>query len=266
MLLNDSHIAFVNMDHRTDRLAHMENQLDLVGLSAERVRGLPPSEVDVDPKKVRVMQNRTPGAIGCMISQMHIMGMAHIKGKNAIVLEDDVSFCEDFNKRLEYISEWTDNNQWDVFWLGGTVHNKPTWWHSQPHNHELRQCNCTLGIDLDQTSDKHIIRTYGAFCTYAYIVNKNSLEKVLKMLDDCMSFSIGIDWSFIYLQPTLKTYMFIPGCIKQIDNMSDIGVNPDGSQGFTRFSGFLKLNGTAENSAYVYQDRLEDFDIDNWQW
>jgi len=261
-----SYKAFVNLDHRKDRLVHMQGQLYKAGIEAERVAGLLPHEVDVDPRKTRVMQNRTPGAIGCMLSQMSVMETALEKGKHAFVMEDDLHFCDDFQDRANYISEWMDNNDWDVFWLGGTVHHKPTWWHAERHNHELRQCKCNLGRDMEPTNDKHIIRTYGAFCTYAYVVNVNSIEKVLKQLHDCMHFSIGIDWSFIYLQPNLKTYMFVPGCVKQIDNLSDIGVNPDGTAGMTKFSGFLKLNGTFENSAYVYQDRIEDFNVDNWIW
>jgi len=45
-LIKDSHIAFINLDHREDRLQHMGNQLARVGIEAVRVRGLLPVEVD----------------------------------------------------------------------------------------------------------------------------------------------------------------------------------------------------------------------------
>lgn len=262
MLLNDSHIAFVNLDHRTDRRGHMNYQLGKAGIEAERVRGLLPSEVDVDPQKVAVMQNRTPGAIGCHYSQVSIMEKALLLGKHAWVMEDDLIFCEDFTTdRIIYIDQWMNYNDWDVFWLGGTFHS-PAWWHKPGHDRELPQCKCTLGKDVEPPGEKyrHIVRTYGAFCTYAYIVNINSLEKILKLLNENVHLSMGIDWLFIYLQPQLKTYAFVPGCIKQMDGQSDIG------KGMTIFSGFSKLNGTEENSRYWWQNRMEDFDPLSYEW
>ena len=257
-MLSNSHIAFVNLDHRADRLAHMNTQLARVGISAERVRGLLSSEVDVDPRKVAVMQRRTPGAIGCHYSQVSIMEEALRRNQNAWVMEDDVIFCEDFKKRLKIIEDFTSENEWDVFWLGGTFHS-PAWWHKIGHNRELN-CKCTLGRDVEPTVWDRIVRTYGAFCTYAYIVNIESLDKILTLLNVNVHLSMGIDWLFIYLQPQLKTYAFVPGSIKQMDNQSDIG------NGVTMFSGFSRLNGTLENSKYWYQERMEDFDPLNYIW
>ena len=99
-----------------------------------------------------------------------------------------------------------------------------------------------------------MIRTYGCFCTYAYIVNNRSLEKVLDGLDGILHASMGIDWAMIQLQPSLFTYAFVPGCIKQYDNQSDIG------KGMTHFSGFAKLG------PYWWQDNMERFDPAKFNW
>jgi len=259
MLLKDSHIAFVNLDYRTDRLELMKKELAKLGLATQRVRGLLPGEVDQPPDKLRVMQKRTPGAIGCHYSQVSIIQEALRRNKHAWVMEDDLIFCKDFLSRIEYIDDWMKDHDWDVFWLGGTFHS-PAWWHTKDHNHELRQCNCKLRRDCEPTEDPRIIRTYGAFCTYAYIVNINSLRKILFLLDKYVHLSMGIDWLFIYLQPQLQTFAFVPGSVKQRDNQSDIG------NGITRFSGFAKLNGTLENSRYWYQERMEDFNPEGWEW
>ena len=72
---------------------------------------------------------------------MEVMKKALSLNQNAFVMEDDLIFCEDFQKRFANIDEWMSRNDWDVFWLGGTVHHKPVWWHGQPHNRELN-CNC----------------------------------------------------------------------------------------------------------------------------
>lgn len=256
-ILDESYCSFVNMDHRTDRLAHMIQQLDRVGIQAIRQRGFKPSELK-DKKGISTMMNRTPGAVGCHFSQVEVMKEALERNKHAFVMEDDLIFCEDFKDRVSLISEFLGRTEWDVFWLGGTFHS-PAYWHPKGKSRMSPNCSAQIGRDCEPVEGR-FMRVYGAFCTYAYIVNVNSIEKILKLFDENISESIGIDWLFIKLQPHLRTFGFVPGSIKQMDNQSDIG------KGITRFSGFSKLNGTEENSKYWYQERMEDFNNDNWTW
>lgn len=248
------YIGYLNMAHRTDRMNHMDNQLAKVDLKAVRHRGKHPNEYDLNDPKVQVMLNRTPGAIGCHFGQVDIMKSAQAEKANAMVLEDDIIFCSDFQKRLSYIDNWTLDHEWDVIWLGATFH-VPAFWHRIGHSGMPPDCSAGIGKDCEPTDDERMIRTYGAFSTYAYIVNKDSIQKVVAMLDDFLPKSIGIDYAMIYWQPRgLKAFSFVPGCCKQMDNQSDIG------NGMTVFSGFSKLNGTEENSAYWWQDDMNDFD------
>lgn len=258
-LIEDSFIAFVNLEHRQDRLAHMNDQLSRIGLNAMRVRGLLPSEYAGDPSKVEVMRKRTPGAIGCHMSQVYIMREALRLGKHAWVMEDDLVFCNDFIHRVSYMSNFLQGRDWDVMWLGGTFHS-PAFWHKVGQSGMLPNCSAELGKDCEKTDDLRIMRTYGAFCTYAYIVNVNSIDKILKLFDEHLHTSIGIDWLFIKLQPQLNCFAFVPGSVKQMDNKSDIG------NGITVFSGFSKLNGTIENSKYWYQENMEDFNPQTFEW
>lgn len=253
-LIADSWISFVNMDHRTDRLDRMVTELHRVGLPVNRTRGQRPEEYKGDPYKVRTMQRRTAGAIGCHMSQTSIMIDALRKGKHAWVMEDDIQFCSDLPERLETIHGFLSENDWDVFWLGSAFHLNPPFWHWNGKSKMDPDCSAHLGYDAKLTSNLRIIRTFGAFDTFAYIVNIKSIAKVLTLLDEHLHTSIGIDWLFIKLQPQLRTFAYLPGCVKQIDNKSDIG------QGDTIWSGMLKLNGTFENSAYVWQDLQTQFD------
>lgn len=252
-LIQDSYISFVNLDHRTDRLEHMKAQLERIGLRAIRQRGFPWAETDHMNPKYLTMKNRTPGAIGCFLSQMEVMYKASTVSAHAFVLEDDVVFCQDFNERIKYMGDFLEGREWDILWLGGTFHS-PAFWHKIGKSGMPPDCSQQLGKDCETTDDPRMIRTYGAFCTYAYIVNKDSINKVLDMLEEGMSTSIGIDYSMIRLQPSLKCYAYVPGSVKQIDNRSDIG------NGNTIFSGFSRLNGTEENSRYWYQDFSWEFD------
>jgi GR25 family glycosyltransferase involved in LPS biosynthesis len=252
-MIENLYTGFLNMDHRVDRLDHMNKQLANVGLEAVRHKGKKPQEYNLDDPKYRTMLNRTPGAIGCHEGQVEIMKTAQSIGANAMVLEDDVVFCSDFDERLSYMDEWTKTHSWDILWLGGTFH-VPAFWHRVGVSGMPPNCSAQLGKDCESTDDERMIRTYGSFCTYAYIVNAKSIEKVLKMLEDFLPQTIGIDFSMIALSPKLETFAFVPGCCKQIDNISDIGT------GMTVFSGFSKLNGTLENSRYWWQDKISDFE------
>ncbi len=260
MKADNYHIAFVNLDLRTDRLANMEKELGRLDIKANRVRGMLPSEY-TGTQNVEKMRRRTPGAIGCHMSQVRIMKEALAFDRHAWVMEDDLHFCEDFHERFNEIETWMETHEWDVFWLGSSFHVNPPWWHRKQHRErELEDCKCTLGRDAECTDDPRIMRTYGAFITFAYIVNKNSIQKIMDLFDQHIHTSIGIDFLFIKLQPQLKCFSYVPGLVRQIDNKSDIG------SGDTIWSGFLKLNGTKENSAYVFAENKNDFDPDSFDW
>ena len=241
------------MPHRTDRLEHMKSQLERIGMNAVRHEGKKPEAYDLSDPRVKVMKNRTPGAIGCQFGQMNIMENALHNNKHALVMEDDLIFCNDFNERMEIVSKFLDYNDWDIMWLGATFHS-PAFWHPKGQSGMPPNCSLQLGKDCETTYNERIIRTYGSFCTYAYIVNVKSIDKVLTLLNDFMPQTIGIDYSFIALGDKLKSFAFVPGSVKQMDNQSDIG------SGMTIFSGFSRLNGTEENSRYWYQENMNDFD------
>lgn len=222
----------------------MERELSLINIKATRTAGMLPQEaireMNLDPKRLTVMQNRTPGAIGCHYSQVQIMEEALHRGQHAFVMEDDLHFCEDFHSRLSHLVEFVRTRLWDVIWLGGTFHVNPPYWHKDR--------------DAETTSDPRILRTYGAFCTYAYIVNVTSIYRVLDMLEELVPKSMGIDWAFIQLQPQLYTYAYVPGSVRQIDNLSDIG------KGMTVFSNFKKLG------PYWFQEQAAQFDPAAFDW
>jgi hypothetical protein len=174
--------------------------------------------------------------------------------KSAFVMEDDLIFCQDFNERMGMFQNFINqyDPDFDVLWLGGTVHINPAEWHTG-RNPDLQGLE-VIGRDAERTPNPRVIRTFGAFCTYAYIVNIKSLPKVISLLENNVHRSMGIDWLFIYLQNQLRTYMYLPGCVKQMDNQSDIGA------GVTTFSGFSKLG------EYWFQEKQESFNPDTFNW
>lgn len=251
-IIQDSYISFLNLDHRTDRKQHMENQLARLEINAIRQQGLNPEFYmnEVYRERIQGMIKRgTEGAIGCHFGQVAIMENAKRKNKHAWVMEDDLIFCSDFLERIPIFEKFLDTHRWDIFWFGATFHaNNPAWWHKRGHSHEMQQCHCMLEKDCERTDDFRFVRTYGCFCTYCYLVNKDSIEKILFFLDKNVHMSMGIDWLMILMQPHIDSFAFVPGSVKQMDSISDIGT------GITKFSLFSKLGN------YWYQDSMNNFD------
>jgi GR25 family glycosyltransferase involved in LPS biosynthesis len=248
-LLDESFASYVNLDTRTDRRERTEKSLAIAGIRAERTRGMLPSEYHGSPERIKAMWDRPQkGAIGCHFSQVSVMERAMLEQKHAFVMEDDLVFCSDFQRRIGMISDFCRTHPWDVIFLGGTFHINPPYWQKQ------------LGRDAELTDHSRMIRTYGAFCTYAYIVNRSSIRPILRQFDLLLPKSIGIDHMFIMIQPKIHAYSFVPGCIKQYDHISDIGVDRHGRPAQTVFSGFSRLG------PYWWQDRLEDFDPTTFNW
>lgn len=240
---------YVNLDSRPDRHKHMLQELDRVGLAAQRQRGYLPDEYPGPADRVAAMRARTPGAIGCFFAQREIVARAAAAGRDTLVLEDDVVFCDDFAERWRQIREFLETRVWDIFWLGATFHVNPPVWHRED-----------LGRDVATTSDPRILRTYGIWSTYAWVVNGARAQDLLGRLDAHTTGSWGIDHLLIQLQPQLKCYCYVPGSVKQRDDRSNIGLNRDGSPGFTRFSDFARLG------PYWWQPQAHLFDPTQFDW
>lgn len=249
--MNPSDISwsYVNLACRPDRDSHARDQFAKHNLTVRRFEALKPEDWKGEESDVARMMARTPGAVGCWLSQTEIIRQGLRDGSELIgIFEDDVCLCDDFNERLKYIC---DNLPlaWQVFYLGATFH-VPGEWHKKP------DCSDWLrhGRDVWPTGDSRILRTPGIWGTYAYIVNRCSASSVLCVLDAVMPASDGIDHAFIRIGDHLNTYCFVPGCCWQYDNRSDIG------DGITEFSGFKTLG------PYVWTDRMGDFDPSSFEW
>lgn len=243
MILDDAYISYVNLDSRTDRRARTEETLAAAGIKAERTAGGRLADTYRAPTRFKKMLDLTPGTVGCWLGQTDAMAEALRRGQHAFVMEDDLVLCSDFQDRLAVIEDFLSRHPWDVFWFGGTYHVNPPVWHKDDR-----------GRDVELTDHPRIVRAYGCWSTYAYLVNRDSVGKILELLDWSMDESIGIDTSFIALEPMLHTYAFVPGCAKQYDNWSDI------THSVSAFSGFGRLG------PYWWQDRAEDFDPSTFDW
>lgn len=239
---------FINLASRSDRRKHAYAEFARHGLPVHRFEAFLPQEWPGNPAKVARMQNRTPGAIGCYQSQTHVIRTVQGSDRVVGVFEDDVVFCDDLPQRLQYIEDhlaW----DWDIFYLGATFH-VPGQWCENPR--------CAAwghrGVDVEPTTDPHILRTFGIWSTYAYLVNGRNVHKVLQLFDENIHRADGIDDLAILLGDRLNTFCFVPGCAKQYDNQSNIG------NGITQFSHFASLG------PYWFTERMNEFDPRTFNW
>lgn len=238
---------YINLESRADRKTHAEEQFAVHGITPQRYTGHLPSEWDGDPKDVARMFKRTPGAVGCYMSQLAVIKSCP-EDEIVAVCEDDICFSSDLPARLAH-AEVALPEDWDVFYLGATFH-VPGEWYKKSECAAWRHRN----VDAEPTDDKHIMRVYGQWGTYAYFVNGEKVDKVVAALEENCHRSDGIDHNFMILGDKINAYCFVPGMAWQYDNMSNIG------KGMTIFSGFKKLG------PYVWTNKMEDFDPDTFNW
>lgn len=239
---------WINLSSRPDRREHAEKEFAKAGIKAERFEAFMPDQWPGPEKMVAKMRATTPGAIGCYQSQTEVIRTVLDTDRIVAVCEDDICFCSDMPKRLEYIAEhltW----DWDIFYLGATFHVPGVWCH-----HKDCENWGTIGVDAKPTPDPHIMRVYGQWGTYSYLVNGRNARKVLDLFDANIHRARGIDHLCIILGNRLNAYCFVPGCAWQYDNLSDIG------HGVTLFSGFKKLG------PYAWTEKMTDFDPRWFDW
>lgn len=256
-LINDSYISYLNLDERKDRLAHITAELERIGITAVRTRGKLPYEYDLDNPNFQLMASRTPGAIGCWMGMREMMVEAIRQDRNAFIMEDDVVLATDFKERVAYMERFLEGKDWDIIFWGALFHVSPSHWHNG-HGYLLDGSN--IGRDAETTEDPRVMKVYGCFSTHCWLIRRESVKKVMEMLDAVQHRSIGIDHACIIIEPDLNCYTFVGGSARQIDNKSNIG------QGDTIYSNFRKLNGNEENSKYWFTDKIEDFDPLTFDW
>ena len=71
------HTFFINLNHRTDRLEHVTQEFNKMGITAERIEGIQP---------------KSP-AVGCTLSHIKCLELAKTRDyEEVFICEDDITF------------------------------------------------------------------------------------------------------------------------------------------------------------------------------
>ena len=188
-----TNVVYINLESRTDRKTHIEEQLKNVGFSRfERFNAI-----------------KTPnGAIGCTMSHLECLKYAREKKlTHLLIFEDDTLFLDPTLFKQQFNKFLSNHKSWDVVLLAGN--------------------NILPSIKIDDTC----IKVTHCQTTTAYLVNGKYFDILIdnikiglrNLISDPMSDTIyAIDQYWIRLQKRDKWYLIIPLKVIQKEGYSDI--------------------------------------------
>ena len=192
--LDDIKNAFyINLEHRTDRKFHIEEQLKNMGLSATRFNAIK-------------MEN---GAIGCSMSHLKLLQMAQLnKLDHILIMEDDITFLDPelFKSQFKKFME-LHGNKWDVILLGGN--NMPPY--------EITDETC-IKVSRCQTTTGYLVN--GHYINALLTNVKMGLSNLIKNPENHKQFAIDKFW--FVLQNMSKWFLITPPTVVQRSDYSDI--------------------------------------------
>jgi glycosyl transferase, family 25 len=107
----------INLKHRTDRLAAIQQQLRSIGWSAELFAAIRPESAADFP---------SIGARGCFLSHLSVLKNARDAGiQQLIILEDDLNFVPRFVERWATLISLLRAKEWSIFYPGHTLNDLP---------------------------------------------------------------------------------------------------------------------------------------------
>lgn len=187
---------FINLENRTDRLAHVQAELQKMGIQGERVNAV----------------KSKAGGIGCTLSHIRCLEEAKKRGyEQVFICEDDISFTNPPLLTQQLQKFWDDKNiQWDVLIIGGNV--------VPPYN---------------QLGD-YCARVFNCQTTTGYVVKKGMYDVLLENFKESSQlqmrnpgepgvsnpYALDIYWKRLQLQ--YFWWIITPLTVTQYENYSEI--------------------------------------------
>uniref|UniRef100_A0A6C0IFI0 Glycosyl transferase family 25 domain-containing protein n=1 Tax=viral metagenome TaxID=1070528 RepID=A0A6C0IFI0_9ZZZZ len=185
---------YINLEKRKDRKAHLENELDKIGIKAERFNAIE-------------LPNGN-GALGCSMS--HLKCIEKAKQNNwdhILVMEDDITFLDSelFTKQLNKFLKI--NKVWDVILLAGNVY--------KPY---IQYGDYCVKVFRSQTATGYIVKN-----TYYDKLIQNYKEGINNLIKEpTKANQHAIDKHWFRLQEQDSWFLITPLTVIQNENFSDI--------------------------------------------
>jgi len=189
------HTIYINLEHRKDRLAHVQQELEKLGVPNRGVRF----------NAVKCAN----GAIGCTIS--HIKCLEQAKAQNlpqVFICEDDICF-KDPALLLQNTAKFSTifGNAYDVLIIGGN--NLPPYKQFGDFCAKISNCQTTTGYIVKQHYYDTLISNF-----------REGLAKLMENPAKKRDFAIDMYWK--RLQAIDNWYIVLPLTVHQLEGYSDI--------------------------------------------
>ena len=184
---------YINLEHRTDRKEHVENELNNIGIKSTRFNAI----------------KMTNGAIGCSMSHLKLLEDAKKNQLDHIlIVEDDITFLNPslFKTQINKFFE-LHNNQWDVILFAGN--NMPPF--------EIIDDTC-IKVSRCQTTTGYLVN--GHYINVLISNIKMGLTHLINKPNESVKYAIDKFW--FVLQNNSKWYLITPLTVVQREDYSDI--------------------------------------------
>jgi GR25 family glycosyltransferase involved in LPS biosynthesis len=183
---------YINLLSRPDRKKHVEDQLEKIGIKAERFNAIK-------------LKN---GAVGCSMSHLKCLEIARTNNwDHVLIVEDDILFLNPalfIHKLNEFLS---NHKNFDVLLFAGN--NMPPY---------VTIDNSCVKVTKCQTTTGYLVKSH-----YYDTLIHNYKEGIKKLMNEPLKHAIyAIDKYWFRLQEKDKWYLIIPLSVTQREDYSDI--------------------------------------------
>jgi glycosyl transferase family 25 len=190
------HAYFINLDSRPDRKQHVEGQMSLLGIRAERFKAIK-------------LKN---GAIGCSMSHIKLLEMAKANNwPHILIVEDDILFTKP-SLFIEQLNQFLSGHKdFDVALFAGN--NMPPYTIVDNSCVRVSKCQTTTGYLVQRHYYDTLIANY-----------KAGVGLLMREPHNHRLYAIDKYW--FHLQAIHKWYLITPLTVVQREDYSDIEKRP----------------------------------------
>lgn len=189
-------IYCINLADRQDRWQHVTNEFNKIGCTVERFDGID-GRVIPQPQDARI----NPGEVGAYLSHMYLLkNIIDNNIKTALIFEDDVVFCNNFNEKFESFYKQLPEDRTLVYVSG---------------NYSIYNPNVTI-----QQVTENIFSTIGTLALHAYFLDLETAKIIYDLLINNYP-KEPVDDAFIAYHKIAPTYVFKPNLVYQKPDYSN---------------------------------------------
>jgi GR25 family glycosyltransferase involved in LPS biosynthesis len=186
------HTFYINLASRPDRKQHVEEQLKILGINAQRFNAI----------------KLTNGAIGCSMSHLKCLETAKENNwSHVLVVEDDIKFLDPELFKSQINKFFTNHTGWDVVLIGGN--NVPPYQKIDDTCVKVSSCQTTTGYLVNGHYFDTLIENF-----------RTGIKKLMENPESPVLYAIDKYW--FNLQKIHNWFLIIPLTVTQREDYSDI--------------------------------------------